>query len=159
MAMPGEAPPEGLAEVKRVRQFFPETWIWRDITTDESGRAVVPVEAPDSITTWMLRAVGMSKEHGLGIGEGVRDEVFEYIEASDVDPSRKEIEEYVKGLFNKLIPMGVSRMYPNITSTSKEKTPLSMAPVSKSKRRRAISATPLAIRPMAVAKGASRRVM
>lgn len=33
--------------------------------------------------------------------EGVRDEVFEYIEASDVDPSRKEIEEYVKGLFNK----------------------------------------------------------
>ena len=70
MAMSGEAPPEGLAEVKRVRQFFPETWIWRDITTDESGRAVVPVEAPDSITTWMLRAVGMSKEHGLGIGEG-----------------------------------------------------------------------------------------
>ena len=70
MAMPGEAPPEGLAEVKRVRQFFPETWIWRDITTDESGRAVIPVEAPDSITTWMLRAVGMSKEHGLGIGEG-----------------------------------------------------------------------------------------
>ena len=51
MAMPGEAPPEGLAEVKRVRQFFPETWIWRDITTDESGRAVVPVEGPDSITT------------------------------------------------------------------------------------------------------------
>ena len=70
MAMPGKAPPEGLAEVKRVRQFFPETWIWRDITTDESGRAAVPVEAPDSITTWMLRAVGMSKEHGLGIGEG-----------------------------------------------------------------------------------------
>ena len=69
-AMPGEAPPEGLAEVKRIRQFFPETCIWRDITTDESGRAVVPVEAPDSITTWMLRAVGMSKEHGLGIGEG-----------------------------------------------------------------------------------------
>ena len=69
MAMPREAPPEGLAEVKRVRQFFPETWIWRDITTDENGRAIVPVEAPDTITTWMLRAVGMSKEHGLGIGE------------------------------------------------------------------------------------------
>ena len=29
-----------------------------------------PSEAPNSITTWMLRAVGMSKEHGLGIGEG-----------------------------------------------------------------------------------------
>ena len=61
--------PEGLAEVQRVRQFFPETWIWQDIQTGADGAAVVPVDAPDSITTWMLRAVGMSKEHGLGIGE------------------------------------------------------------------------------------------
>ncbi len=61
--------PGDLAEVQRVRQFFPETWIWQDIQTDENGNAVVPVKAPDSITTWMLRAVGMSKEHGLGIGE------------------------------------------------------------------------------------------
>ena len=30
---------------------------------------MVPVTAPDSITTWILRAVGLSKEHGLGIGE------------------------------------------------------------------------------------------
>jgi CD109 antigen len=61
--------PGNLAEVQRVRQFFPETWIWQDIHTDENGNAVIPVEAPDSITTWMLRAVAMSKEHGLGIGE------------------------------------------------------------------------------------------
>ena len=59
----------GLAEVQRVRQFFPETWIWQDVETGADGTAVVQVEAPDSITTWMLRAVGMSKEHGLGIGE------------------------------------------------------------------------------------------
>ncbi len=58
-----------LAEVTRVRQFFPETWIWTDVTTNEQGLATVPVEAPDSITTWALRAVGMSKEHGLGISE------------------------------------------------------------------------------------------
>ena len=58
-----------LAEVARVRQFFPETWLWTDVTTDEHGLATVPVEAPDSITTWVLRAVGLSKEHGLGIAE------------------------------------------------------------------------------------------
>ena len=58
-----------LAEVARVRQFFPETWLWTDVTTDEQGLATVPVEAPDSITTWVLRAVGLSKEHGLGIAE------------------------------------------------------------------------------------------
>ena len=60
---------QGLAEVQRVRQFFPETWLWQDVTTDASGSATVAVEAPDSITTWMLRAVGMSKEYGLGIGQ------------------------------------------------------------------------------------------
>ena len=52
-----------------MRQFFPETWIWQDVQTGSDGAAVVPVTAPDSITTWILRAVGLSKEHGLGIGE------------------------------------------------------------------------------------------
>ena len=58
-----------LAEVQRVRQFFPETWLWTDIITDQSGHGTVGVTAPDSITTWKLRAVGMSREHGLGISE------------------------------------------------------------------------------------------
>ena len=53
----------------RVRQFFPETWLWTDVMTDEAGSASISAEAPDTITTWMLRAVGMSKEHGLGITE------------------------------------------------------------------------------------------
>ena len=61
--------PKELAEVQRVRQFFPETWLWADVMTDEEGHASVPVEAPDSITTWMLRGVALSKEHGLGIAE------------------------------------------------------------------------------------------
>lgn len=59
----------GLAEVQRVRQYFPETWIWTDVMTDSQGRATLPVEAPDSITTWVLRAVALSQEHGLGIAE------------------------------------------------------------------------------------------
>ena len=57
----------GLAEVERVRQFFPETWLWADVMTDESGTAVLSATAPDSITTWSLRAVGMSPEHGFGV--------------------------------------------------------------------------------------------
>jgi CD109 antigen len=65
----GAAPPADLAEVQRVRQFFPETWLWKDLTTDAQGVEKLPVEAPDSITTWMLRAVALSREHGLGIGE------------------------------------------------------------------------------------------
>ena len=60
---------EQLAEVQRVRQFFPETWLWTDVVTDDTGRATVNAEAPDSITTWMFRAVSLSKEHGLGVAE------------------------------------------------------------------------------------------
>src|SRR5205823_14600841 len=51
------------------RQFFPETWFWSELTADAGGRAARQVEAPDSITTWMCRAVALSKEKGLGIGE------------------------------------------------------------------------------------------
>jgi CD109 antigen len=59
----------GLAEVQRVRQVFPETWLWTDLETDASGKATEQVTVPDSITTWMLRAVAISKEKGLGVAE------------------------------------------------------------------------------------------
>ncbi|MDI7276887.1 MAG: alpha-2-macroglobulin family protein, partial [Anaerolineae bacterium] len=72
-AMPTMTPATGaaqqLAEVKRVRQFFPETWLWLTLDTDPAGRATAKVEAPDSITTWVLRAVALSREKGLGITE------------------------------------------------------------------------------------------
>lgn len=58
-----------LAEPARVRQFFPETWVWSELTTDGSGRATPRLIAPDSITTWEFRAVALSKEKGLGIGQ------------------------------------------------------------------------------------------
>ncbi len=59
----------GLAEVQRVRQFFPETWLWQNLTTDANGRTTLNVTVPDTITTWMLRAVAISKEKGLGVAE------------------------------------------------------------------------------------------
>ncbi len=58
-----------LAEVQRIRQFFPETWLWMDLETDGSGKATQQVTVPDTITTWMLRAVAISKEKGLGVAE------------------------------------------------------------------------------------------
>jgi CD109 antigen len=59
----------GLADVQRVRQFFPETWLWSTDITDNNGKLVKTVTVPDSITTWMLRAVAISKEKGLGVAE------------------------------------------------------------------------------------------
>ncbi len=67
--LPAASVPAGLAEVQRVRQFFPETWIWTTLDTDPDGQGSLPVTAPDTITTWQLRAVGISKEKGLGVAE------------------------------------------------------------------------------------------
>jgi CD109 antigen len=63
----GEA---GLAQVERVRQFFPETWVWEPLLlTDTAGRATLELTAPDSITNWKLRAVSTSSD-GLGLAGG-----------------------------------------------------------------------------------------
>ena len=59
----------GLAEVQKIRQFFPETWLWDLVPVASNGKASVEVEVPDTITTWMLRAVAVSVENGLGIAE------------------------------------------------------------------------------------------
>jgi CD109 antigen len=64
-----DATGSGLAEVERVRQFFPETWLWQEETIGSSGRTSIEVTVPDTITTWMLRAVAISKDKGLGIAE------------------------------------------------------------------------------------------
>jgi CD109 antigen len=60
---------DGLADVDRVRQFFPETWLWLNTATSADGTLTQEVTVPDSITTWMLRAVAISKEKGLGVAE------------------------------------------------------------------------------------------
>jgi CD109 antigen len=80
----GGAPPtngddDPLAEVTRIRQFFPETWLWMpDLITQPDGAAAIDLTAPDSITTWRLHAVSTSN-NGLGIAESellVFQEVF-----------------------------------------------------------------------------------
>ena len=68
-ATPTSAANGELATVERVRQFFPETWLWLpDLLTDDNGRTHIDLTAPDSITTWRLHAVS-SSDAGLGISE------------------------------------------------------------------------------------------
>ncbi|MFC2022624.1 alpha-2-macroglobulin family protein, partial [Chloroflexota bacterium] len=68
--IPNDSNTTRLAEVERIRQYFPETWLWDELTTNSRGEATMPVEVPDSITTWMLRVVALSQENGFGTAEG-----------------------------------------------------------------------------------------
>jgi len=68
-AVPGAGPSGTAPPAVRVRQFFPETWVWQPLLlTDESGRATLSLTAPDSITSWKLSVV-TSSSAGIGFGE------------------------------------------------------------------------------------------
>jgi CD109 antigen len=71
--------PEGMAnapDTPRVRQFFPETWLWQPtLLTDDDGKVTLDLIAPDSITSWKLSVVGTAPggptgEPGIVMGEG-----------------------------------------------------------------------------------------
>ncbi|MCZ6792592.1 MAG: MG2 domain-containing protein [Planctomycetota bacterium] len=70
----GAAPPAddgGPPDVVRVRQYFPETWVWEPLLlTDEAGIATLELTAPDSITNWKLGVVGTCS---AGVDFGQKD--------------------------------------------------------------------------------------
>ncbi|XP_066478804.1 CD109 antigen [Tiliqua scincoides] len=49
-----------------LRTNFPETWIWREITT-RSTSATLNVTVPDTITSWEASAFIISENRGLGV--------------------------------------------------------------------------------------------
>jgi hypothetical protein len=54
----------------RVRQFFPETLLWRpELVTDEQGVATLDIPLADSITTWRLSASAVSGDGRLGTAD------------------------------------------------------------------------------------------
>jgi hypothetical protein len=57
----------GSAQPTRLREYFPETMLWQPaLITDDQGRADLPVQFADSITTWRLSASASSKFGALG---------------------------------------------------------------------------------------------
>ncbi|GAB6021604.1 CD109 molecule [Chamberlinius hualienensis] len=54
----------------KIRQSFPETWIWATPTAGENGQAVLKTTVPDTITSWQLSAFAMDDENGLGLADG-----------------------------------------------------------------------------------------
>ncbi len=69
LSPPPEADFQGQApESPRLRQYFPETWVWQPkLLTDEEGRATLKLQAPDSITGWKLAAVATHPDPAPGM--------------------------------------------------------------------------------------------
>ncbi|XP_051549354.1 C3 and PZP-like alpha-2-macroglobulin domain-containing protein 8 isoform X2 [Myxocyprinus asiaticus] len=60
----------GTRTENRRRTFFPETWIWRCFrVSNVTGDAELRLDVPDSITTWVTEAIGLSAGKGLGLAQ------------------------------------------------------------------------------------------
>lgn len=65
-----ERPAEGAPAPPRVREFFPETLLWRpELITDDQGRASLDIDLADSITTWRLTISAVSADGRLGAAQ------------------------------------------------------------------------------------------
>ncbi|PVD35131.1 hypothetical protein C0Q70_06412 [Pomacea canaliculata] len=56
-----------LQEVERVRNLFPETWLWLNQTVGRNGSATIHTTVPDTITSWITTAFATNLQSGLGI--------------------------------------------------------------------------------------------
>ncbi|XP_055954903.1 CD109 antigen [Patella vulgata] len=60
---------EGLVEPERVRNIFPETWLWTNETVGADGRVSIEATAPDTITSWVASGFGVHNKLGLGVAD------------------------------------------------------------------------------------------
>ncbi|XP_014913176.1 complement C5 isoform X1 [Poecilia latipinna] len=54
-----------------VRSYFPESWLW-EVQRARSGQLSISRALPDSLTTWVVKAVGMSPEGGMCVSDTVK---------------------------------------------------------------------------------------
>ncbi|XP_015250744.1 PREDICTED: complement C5 [Cyprinodon variegatus] len=51
-----------------VRSYFPESWLW-EVLPARSGQLSVSRSLPDTLTTWVVKAIGMSPEGGMCVAD------------------------------------------------------------------------------------------
>ncbi|MCB9670183.1 MAG: hypothetical protein H6734_11970 [Alphaproteobacteria bacterium] len=78
-----EPPADGAASAARVRQWFPEAFLWRpSVVTDGDGVASVDVRVPDQLTDWRVLALA----HDRGGHQAGTERTFASVLPVSVDP-------------------------------------------------------------------------
>ncbi|XP_072015057.1 A.superbus venom factor 1-like [Amphiura filiformis] len=62
-------------EEDHVRSDFPETWIFDQVVIDNFGTATYSIATPDSATTWIVQAIGVSSTNGICVAKPVEVKV------------------------------------------------------------------------------------
>ncbi|ESO99973.1 hypothetical protein LOTGIDRAFT_112858, partial [Lottia gigantea] len=50
---------------KKIRKYFPESWLFEDRVLSSRGRLTEKITLPDTLTTWVIHAVGISATRGV----------------------------------------------------------------------------------------------
>ena len=69
-------PTEEESEGPRLRNVFPEAWLWTDVISGKDGKYELSAKVPDTITGWIGTGFGLSKEKGLGFSNEVNFKTF-----------------------------------------------------------------------------------
>ncbi|XP_034235917.1 pregnancy zone protein-like isoform X2 [Thrips palmi] len=67
----GAAPPP-----PRLRTLFPETWLWENFNSGADGNVTLKRVVPDTITSWVVSALAVDPEQGLGLSDTTKLTVF-----------------------------------------------------------------------------------
>ncbi|XP_052253498.1 CD109 antigen-like isoform X15 [Dreissena polymorpha] len=66
-ATAGSSSPVPLQIPDRIRNVFPETWLWSNSSTGADGTVTISTTVPDTITSWIASAFAVHSKSGLGI--------------------------------------------------------------------------------------------
>lgn len=59
------------SKLKKVRNQFPETWLWQTIRSDQfNGKLSIQTNMPNSINSWIVFGFAIDVDHGLAITNG-----------------------------------------------------------------------------------------
>ncbi|KAL5256249.1 hypothetical protein ACHWQZ_G011461 [Mnemiopsis leidyi] len=62
--------------IPKLKNNFPETWLWTDTISDENGMTALSVAAPETISGWKGSAFGLSPTKGLGFSNEIEFNTF-----------------------------------------------------------------------------------
>ncbi|WAQ99618.1 CD109-like protein, partial [Mya arenaria] len=58
-----------MKEPERIRNVFPETWLWSNSSTGADGSVTISTTVPDTITSWIASAFAVNALTGLGVAD------------------------------------------------------------------------------------------
>ncbi|KAG2470047.1 CO5 protein, partial [Polypterus senegalus] len=74
----------GLQEPK-IRSYFPESWLWEVHYMQNTGRKTLSFNMPDSLTTWEMSAIAVSKQ-GICVAKPLNPRVFKDVSINVLIP-------------------------------------------------------------------------